>query len=185
MLLIEVDLILILNQIAELRSLVFTKEYGIRKQGYLKGEIPQTLAGEIISAIELMKSFSSFYLPENHKEIELELARFGKKLINFFDYALSIYEGKKKNEGFIDYEDILLHTKLLLENKDVQKSLSEKYNFIMVDEFQDTNEIQYQIFLPILDYLKGGKLFIVGDEKQSIYKFRDAEIEIFNLTRID
>lgn len=185
LLLIEVDLILILNQIAELRSLVFTKEYGIRKQGYLKGEIPQTLAGEIISAIELMKSFSSFYLPENHKEIELELARFGKKLINFFDYALSIYEGKKKNEGFIDYEDILLHTKLLLENKDVQKSLSEKYNFIMVDEFQDTNEIQYQIFLPILDYLKGGKLFIVGDEKQSIYKFRDAEIEIFNLTRND
>ena len=55
----------------------------------------------------------------------------------------------------------------------------------MVDEFQDTNEIQYQIFLPILDYLKSGRLFIVGDEKQSIYKFRDAEIEIFNLTRND
>ena len=53
----------------------------------------------------------------------------------------------------------------------------------MVDEFQDTNEIQYEIFLPILDYLKSGNLFIVGDEKQSIYKFRDAEIEIFNLTR--
>ncbi|MCK7520210.1 MAG: UvrD-helicase domain-containing protein [Ignavibacteriales bacterium] len=66
------------------------------------------------------------------------------------------------------------------------KNLShDKYKFIMVDEFQDTNEIQYQIFLPILDYLKGGKLFIVGDEKQSIYKFRDAEIEIFNLTRSD
>jgi ATP-dependent helicase/nuclease subunit A len=55
----------------------------------------------------------------------------------------------------------------------------------MVDEFQDTNEIQYQIFLPILDELKSGRLFIVGDEKQSIYKFRDAEIEIFNLTRND
>ncbi len=103
--------------------------------------------------------------------------------LNFFDQALLIYESKKKAEGFIDFEDILLHTKILLQNENVQKSLSAKYKFIMVDEFQDTNEIQYQIFLPILDYLKNGKLFIVGDEKQSIYKFRDAEIEIFNLTR--
>jgi len=132
-----------------------------------------------------MKSIHTFQIPENHKEIELELAKFGKILLTYFEFALSIYESKKKNEGFIDYEDILLHTKFLLENSNVQKAISEKYKFIMVDEFQDTNEIQYQIFLPILDYLKGGRLFIVGDEKQSIYKFRDAEIEIFNLTRSD
>ena len=132
-----------------------------------------------------MKSLHTFQISENHREIEIELAKFGKTLLSFFESALNIYESKKKNEGFIDYEDILLHTKLLLDNKDVQKSISNKYKFIMVDEFQDTNEIQYQIFLPILDYLKGGRLFIVGDEKQSIYKFRDAEIEIFNLTRSD
>ena len=55
----------------------------------------------------------------------------------------------------------------------------------MIDEYQDTNEIQYNIFLPILDHLKKGNLFVVGDEKQSIYKFRDAELEVFNRTKED
>ncbi len=53
----------------------------------------------------------------------------------------------------------------------------------MIDEYQDTNEIQYNIFLPILDQLKKGNLFVVGDEKQSIYMFRDAELEVFDLTK--
>ncbi|HSP87162.1 MAG TPA: 3'-5' exonuclease, partial [Ignavibacteriaceae bacterium] len=60
---------------------------------------------------------------------------------------------------------------------------SEKYKYIMVDEYQDTNEVQYQIFLPILDDLKSGNLFVVGDEKQSIYMFRDAELEVFSETK--
>ena len=181
----ESNQIQILKYLNEIKDLAFTEKITIRKRGYLKNEIAESISNEIGVAEDLMKSLHAFQIPENHKEIELELARFGKTLLTFFDYALNIYEGKKKNEGFIDYEDILLHTKVLLENKGVQKAISNKYKFIMVDEFQDTNKIQYQIFLPILDYLKGGKLFIVGDEKQSIYKFRDAEVEIFNLTRND
>ena len=55
----------------------------------------------------------------------------------------------------------------------------------MVDEYQDTNEIQYEIFMPLLDYLNKGNLFIVGDEKQSIYRFREAELEVFNKTNLD
>jgi ATP-dependent helicase/nuclease subunit A len=53
----------------------------------------------------------------------------------------------------------------------------------MIDEYQDTNELQYEIFLPILNYLKRGNLFVVGDEKQSIYMFRDAELEVFDKTK--
>ncbi|HEX9252021.1 MAG TPA: 3'-5' exonuclease, partial [Ignavibacteriaceae bacterium] len=181
----ESELNQILKLLDEISVLAFTKSFSIRKKGYLKGEIAESISNEIKSAEDLMKSIHAFQVPENHKQIELELAKFGKTLLTFFEFALNIYEDKKKNEGFIDYEDILLHTKLLLENADVQKAISSTYKFIMVDEFQDTNEIQYQIFLPILDYLKAGRLFIVGDEKQSIYKFRDAEIEIFNLTRSD
>ena len=181
----ESELIQILNLLDEIKTLAFTKDKTIRKRGYLKNELANSLKNEIDTSEELMKSLYTFQLSENHKQIELELAKFGKTTLTFFESALNIYEGKKKNEGFIDYEDILLHTKLLLENADVQKAIADKYKFIMIDEFQDTNEIQYQIFLPILDYLKGGRLFIVGDEKQSIYKFRDAEIEIFNLTRSD
>ncbi|MCU0344145.1 MAG: UvrD-helicase domain-containing protein, partial [Ignavibacterium sp.] len=181
----ESEITSIIKILSEIKVSAFTKSISVRKQGYLKGETADSLSNEIRVVENLMKSIDVFQIPEDHKQIEFELARFGKTLLTFFDYALDIYDGKKKNEGFIDYEDILLHTKVLLENDNVQKIISAKYKFILVDEFQDTNEIQYQIFLPILDYLKGGNLFIVGDEKQSIYKFRDAEIEIFNLTRSD
>ncbi|HCY76940.1 MAG TPA: hypothetical protein DHV28_13550 [Ignavibacteriales bacterium] len=175
----------VVNLLNDIRNLAFTDKYLIRTRGYLKNAQADSIPAELSNVQVLMKTLHTFQIPDNHKEIELELARLGKTLLTFFEFALNNYADKKRNEGYIDYEDVLLHTKLLLENSDVKKALTAKYNFIMVDEFQDTNEIQYQIFLPILDYLKGGKLFIVGDEKQSIYKFRDAEIEIFNQTRND
>lgn len=179
----ETEVSVIISLINQIRHLGFTKDITIKKRGYLKSDISESLLDEINSAEDLMADLAKFELAEDHKKVELELAKFGLIVLNFFNQALLQYESKKNNEGFIDFEDILLHTKLLLKNENVQKSVAEKYNYIMVDEFQDTNEIQYNIFLPILDYLKNGKLFIVGDEKQSIYKFRDAEIEIFNRTR--
>jgi ATP-dependent helicase/nuclease subunit A len=173
----------ILELIKIIKDKAFTKQLSLRKQGYAKSEIMQEFSNEISITEEMINHLSKFELEENHNLLEMELAKFGKTLLSFFNRASDIYESKKKSDGYVDFEDILLHTKTLLQNQNVKKALSEKFKFIMVDEFQDTNEIQYQIFLPILDYLKGGNLFIVGDEKQSIYKFRDAEIEIFNLTR--
>ena len=177
----EISIILIL--LNKIKELVFTKSITIKKRGYVKKEIIELIGNKIFETEEFMNEFKGFEFSENHFEIELELAKLGKTLLTFFNYSLKNYESKKKAEGYIDYEDILLHTRLLLENNDVKSALIEKYKSIMVDEFQDTNEIQYEIFLPILNYLESGNLFIVGDEKQSIYKFRDAEIEIFNLTR--
>lgn len=173
----------ILNSIKVIKERAFTKQLSVRKQGYAKTEMLEKLLDEVSTAETIINDLSKFEWDENHKLLEIELARFGKTLLLFFSRALNIYESKKKSDGYVDFEDILLHTKTLLKNENVKNILSEKFKFIMVDEFQDTNEIQYQIFLPILDYLKTGNLFIVGDEKQSIYKFRDAEIEIFNLTR--
>ncbi|MFN3695434.1 MAG: UvrD-helicase domain-containing protein, partial [Ignavibacterium sp.] len=118
-------------------------------------------------------------------ELYPDLIRLGRDLLTLFERALELFELKKSEESYIDFEDILLLTKKLLINPDVQNYLSNKFKYLMVDEFQDTNELQYEIFLPILDYLKSGKLFIVGDEKQSIYKFRDAELEIFYKTKND
>ena len=175
----------ILKNLNNIKMIAFTKNLSIRKRGYLSKEKEESLANEIRVVEALIDEFKNFESTENDEDVEIELAKFGKTILTFFDFALKIYESKKIVDGFIDYEDILLHTKLLLQDSTVKKNISNKYKFIMVDEFQDTNEIQYQIFLPILDYLKSGRLFIVGDEKQSIYKFRDAEIEIFNLTQND
>ena len=98
---------------------------------------------------------------------------------------MEIYTKKKSENGYLDYEDILLHTYGILQKDEIREELSEKYKYIMIDEYQDTNEIQYQIFLPLLSFLKKNNLFVVGDEKQSIYMFRDAELEVFERTRKD
>ncbi|HQI39657.1 MAG: hypothetical protein B6D44_16005 [Ignavibacteriales bacterium UTCHB2] len=175
----------IIRSLVQIKPLVFTSDLTIRKRGYLS-KVKNELFAEIVRVVEDI--FSDVYklcVSDGGTEIENHLAIFGKKLLRIFARSLRTYELKKRAEGYIDYEDILLYVKQLLEKSEVQNDLAEKYKLIMVDEFQDTNEIQYQIFLPLLDYLRKGNLFIVGDEKQSIYKFRDAEIEIFNLTRDD
>lgn len=182
---IEQDIKKIISLIEEIKTTAFTTGLNLKNRGYLTTDYRLPLADRIKSVEEIMSEISKFNLPENHKDIELELAKTGIDLLNIFDRAVELYESKKQTDGLIDYEDILIHTKILLENEFVRNELGSKYKYIFVDEYQDTDETQYQIFLPILDYLKKGKMFIVGDEKQSIYRFRDAEIEIFDQTRND
>ena len=166
----------------ELKKEISTGNLTIKKAGYLNNP-----GSEMEAAIQLLEQFFNdlkyFINEENHFVIELELARFGKELIYFFNKTLEVYNSKKKDNGYLDFEDILLISFELLKKESIRQSLSEKFEYIMIDEYQDTNEVQYQIFLPILDYLKRGNLFVVGDEKQSIYMFRDAELEVFFQTK--
>ncbi len=106
-------------------------------------------------------------------------------IIDLYKSVLNKYEQKKFEKSYLDYEDLQLKTRELLKNPEVQKSLSKKYKYIMIDEYQDTNFLQYEIFLPLLEDLKKGNLFIVGDPKQSIFGFRNAEVEVFEKTKTD
>lgn len=167
-----------------LGNILFTNDGKVRTQKYLGRNLKETLSKEISVAEKIFADFSVFTEEMNHNSY-YDLAQFGRNVLMLFDKSLELYQKKKRDESYIDFEDILIYTKELLSNSEVQQYLKNKFKYLMVDEFQDTNEIQYEIFLPVLDYLKAGKLFIVGDEKQSIYKFRDAEIEIFNRTKSD
>lgn len=175
----------ILKNIYSIRNNIRTKAGTLRVKGYLTGKLKIGLEKDVETLESSLEEFSKFAYHPDANELNVELAEFGLKLIQVFEQVLVEYENKKNAEGFLDYEDILLHTKFLLKTESVKKSLNEKFKYILVDEYQDTNEIQYEIFLPILDYLKTGNLFIVGDEKQSIYMFRDAELEIFSRTKKD
>ena len=76
----------------------------------------------------------------------------------------------------MDYDDLLYFTvRILKENENIRKRLDEKYQYIMVDEYQDTNIIQDE-FLKLItrDYRN---IAVVGDDNQSIYRFRGAHIE--------
>lgn len=80
----------------------------------------------------------------------------------------------KKNNG-MDFSDILVNLDKLLEIPEILEKLQEKYRYIMVDEYQDTNNIQYNIINKIASKYKN--ICVVGDENQSIYGFRGANIE--------
>lgn len=167
-----------------IKNQILTGSGTVRKQKYLVKDLSDSLAKEI-RVVEKTFSELDMFTEVMSGELYPDLIRLGRDLLTLFERALELFELKKREESYIDFEDILLLTKKLLTNPDVQNYLSNKFKYLMVDEFQDTNELQYEIFLPILDYLKSGKLFIVGDEKQSIYKFRDAELEIFYKTKND
>lgn len=112
-----------------------------------------------------------------------ELAIINKKLIGIFEVFNSVYERKKKEKGILDFEDFLIKVYDITKIPQVCEQLREKYSYIMIDEYQDTNDIQYKIFLPIVNNLLDNNLFVVGDEKQSIYRFRNAELEVFRKTK--
>lgn len=86
------------------------------------------------------------------------------------------YVEYKKEHSMFDYDDLLLYTKRILENyESVRKKIAEKYKYVCCDEYQDTNIIQDEILnLMCRDH---NNLAVVGDDNQSIYKFRGANIE--------
>ena len=98
------------------------------------------------------------------------------------DYRMSIisriyfrYQTKLRKNNAVDFDDIILNTvKILSENPDVLQRYQERFKYILVDEYQDTNNSQY-LLINLLSQ-KYRNLCVVGDDDQSIYKFRGANI---------
>tara|TARA_R110000868_G_scaffold38661_1_gene135023 strand:- start:25406 stop:27454 length:2049 start_codon:yes stop_codon:yes gene_type:complete len=91
------------------------------------------------------------------------------------EYVYHFYQDKLRFYNAIDFDDILfLVVKLFREFPDVAKTWSEKFQYIMIDEYQDTNTLQFQLTLGLT--LAHNNLCVVGDDDQSIYAFRGADV---------
>jgi DNA helicase-2/ATP-dependent DNA helicase PcrA len=96
--------------------------------------------------------------------------------IDFIDVLEAIrqeYNSIKKDRGMMDFDDLLINmVKLLKENEEIRLRLRNRYKYLMVDEYQDTNPLQAEI----IELLAGenGNVMVVGDDSQSIYAFRGA-----------
>jgi ATP-dependent helicase/nuclease subunit A len=92
---------------------------------------------------------------------------------------------ERRSAGELSFHDLLVFAhELLISNPEVRRQVSERYSHILVDEFQDTDPLQLKIVTDIArradgDALVPGKLFFVGDPRQSIYRFRGAEPELY------
>lgn len=84
------------------------------------------------------------------------------------------YQRRKRISNVLDFDDLLVFWKMLTEHPEAGKTLQKKWEYILVDEYQDTNIIQAEI---IFNLSKGhGNILAVGDDAQSIYSFRAADI---------
>ena len=113
-----------------------------------------------------------------------EIAAEGSQACALLDELLErfgrAYTTLKQARGAVDFDDLELDTRALLETHEgVRKTWAERFELMMVDEFQDTNPRQ----LAILSALERGNLFTVGDELQSIYGFRHADVSLFRARR--
>ena len=107
-----------------------------------------------------------------------------RDLLTLYTRALKDYDAVKLSQGTLDFNDLQLKTRdLLRDNEEIRDEFVKRHKYYMVDEYQDTNELQYELVMLLTSELKSANLFIVGDPKQSIYGFRDADVRVFNKTK--
>ena len=138
---------------------------GIMKQLVIKNK--DLTEGKIVSRISKLKEDG--ISPEEYEKDH----RFESDANIIYEVYKRYNQTLKENNG-MDFSDILTNTYKLLESREVLEKLQEKFKYIMVDEYQDTNNIQYKIINKIA--AKYRNICVVGDENQSIYGFRGADI---------
>ena len=108
------------------------------------------------------------------RSIIIENYSFYEKWIKVICKILKEYKSYKKEKGLMDFDDLLLNLRTILKNKTLRNRISKKYQYILVDEYQDTNVVQAEI-IQQLSYCNKN-IMVVGDDAQSVYAFRGADI---------
>ena len=128
---------------------------------------PRSVLGYISRAKDAMK-LAEEYLAECEKSGDFRLTKIAKIYV---EYQRRLWEANA-----LDFDDIILHTvRLLQQFDDVREYYQKKFHYVLIDEYQDTNNLQYLL----ASTLAGGyeNFCVVGDDDQSIYRFRGATIE--------
>ncbi len=172
------DAISILGEIA---PLLLTQKGEISKRDFIGARVKtDEIEAEIdflVCAANHFQSFPAF------TDDDVLLIRVTRPLLAIYDQIQHVYERHKLQQGQLDFDDLQIKVRDLLQNESICARLVQRYPYIMVDEYQDTNRLQYEILKPLISDFQLGNLFIVGDQKQSIYGFRGADVRVFHQTR--
>ncbi len=118
-----------------------------------------------------------------------------QRFVTEFDALKGLYRDYKQQAALLDFDDLLHHARDLLKaNEPVRRALAARYPRILIDEFQDTDPLQAEILwrlagegdvaLPWQERaIRPGALFLVGDPKQAIYRFRGADVETYLIAK--
>ncbi|MEK7262402.1 MAG: UvrD-helicase domain-containing protein [Pseudomonadota bacterium] len=171
------------------RDAVLTREQqprALRASKALTGSLGEGGVNELLTLHQQLADRILAVLEQQRRHATLRLARAwyvcGQRLLDH-------YQRLKEEHGFLDFTDLEWKTCQLLNRSRhaewVQYKLDQRIDHLLVDEFQDTNPTQWRLLLPLLQEMAAGdpqrrrSVFLVGDEKQSIYRFRRADPDLF------
>jgi DNA helicase-2/ATP-dependent DNA helicase PcrA len=152
---------------ADTKSLIkaITKELGLDEKVYKQNIV----AGHISEAK------NHLILPAQYAAESTIISRDRSEGVAQIHKIYTIYQQRLSAAGAMDFDDLLLNTYLLLrDHSDVRQRYIERFQYILVDEYQDTNMAQYQILSLLTN--PQSRICVVGDDAQSIYSFRGADI---------
>ena len=148
-------------------------------QAYEAFKEAATVLRKLIDKVRLLVDFDS--------STALEAAVIGQELLSIAAEIHGSYTAKKQSLGVLDFNDLLVRARQILvdsRHDELRKRLSSQIHLLLVDEFQDTDPLQVELLKALCGKgIFSGKLFFVGDYKQSIYRFRGAEAGVFRNLR--
>jgi len=166
--------------------------FGILKQAYkisgnniLSEQQRYDIVKEVVACTEIVIEDESDFIGAiiqeistvKNNRIELEHFHSASCQDEWFEEIYTKYQQTLKRQCKLDFDDMMVYCYELFEKRpDILKHWQDKFKYILVDEFQDINKIQYDIIKMLA--MPKGNLFVVGDDDQSIYRFRGARPEI-------
>ncbi|ELZ80239.1 putative helicase [Haloferax elongans ATCC BAA-1513] len=158
---------------------------GSREDWHDHGDIYDDLKDAVDVVIEAVESHEDA-VDTTPGELEENSAHYALALMRVFESVLERYEARKDRRDALDFPDVIETTiSFLRRNDEVRRRLQDKFEAVMVDEFQDTDDRQWELvkLLTGVDEGTATNVFLVGDEKQSIYAFRGADVTTFGAAR--
>ncbi|MGD0517615.1 MAG: UvrD-helicase domain-containing protein [Thermoguttaceae bacterium] len=167
--------------LSELRKATMIRGAGSKKD-WPNEELYEKYRKAVTSLREKIDAF------KDRISFDLEAARpaaeIGLELLSLARGAGQAYEAEKQKRNALDFNDLLIHAKNLLvgpQGNALRKRWAANLHLLLVDEFQDTDPLQVELVKALCDNdVARGKLFFVGDFKQSIYRFRGADPRVFH-----
>ena len=130
---------------------------------------------------DLIKNTIEYYKKDFYVVNYIEVI---KKILNISNELYTEIEDYKQRNSFITYNDMIYKTLELLQDEELSRKIAKNYDYFLIDEFQDTDDKQFEIFKKLAFYKNPATnkfdrfLFLVGDPKQSIYGFRNADVRV-------
>ena len=162
----------------EITSLGYMKNFTICDDADQKGIIKQVMAELNIHKDMIDPGLVLYHISSTKSSMldPTETVVYNTALSHIFPELYRRYNTMLKNQNMVDFDDLLLLTaEILKENSEVLEKYHNKYKYILVDEYQDTNTLQFFLLRKLAE--KHNNICVVGDDDQSIYGWRGAKIE--------